>query len=103
MQTGRLAADDPEAIRRKSNGEDVLRLLDGHLARREFLVGDQYSIADTAVYGYTQVAQEAGYELERWPAVQAWLDRVAGQPGYVDDLQPYPPNARTGCGRSIYD
>jgi glutathione S-transferase len=103
LQTGRLALDDPAAIRRKRNGEDVLRVLDDHLAVREFLVGGRYSIADIAVYGYTQVAHEAGYELERWPAVLAWLDRVAGQPGYVDDLQPYPPNARAGCGCSIYE
>jgi len=103
LQTGRLALDDPDAILRRSNGEDVLGVLDGHLARREFLVGDRYSIADIAVYGYTHVAREAGYEMERWPAVQAWLDRVAREPGYVDALQPYPPNARAGCGRSIYE
>ena len=103
LQTGRLAPGDRETIRRRTNGESVLAVLDAHLAQREFLVGDRYSIADIAVYGYTHVAHEAGYELERWPAVQEWLGRVARQPGYVDDLQPYPPNARHGCGRSIYD
>ena len=41
--------------------------------------------------------------LDRYPALQAWLRRIAGLPGFVDDLQPYPANARLGAGRSIYD
>lgn len=103
LQTGRLAPDDPDAMHRRSNGEDVLRILDDHLAERDFLVGHRYSVADIAVYGYTHVAHEAGYAMERCPAVQAWLDRVTRQSGYVSDLQPYPPNARVGSGRSVYD
>ena len=103
LQTGRLAPGDPAAARRKAAGEDVLGILNDHLAERDFLVADAYSIADTAVYGYVHVAHEAGYELSRRPAVEAWLRRVAEQPGHVDDLEPYPPNARAGAGRSIYD
>jgi glutathione S-transferase len=103
LQTGRLRAEDPEAVRRRSAGEEVLDFLDQHLADRDFLIGGDYSIADIAVYGYVHVADEAGYELDRRPSLQRWLHRVAGQPGYVNDLQPYPDNARPGRGRSTYD
>jgi glutathione S-transferase len=103
LQTGRLAPDHPDAARRKVAGEEVLRILNDHLSERDFLVADTYSIADVAVFGYAHVAHEAGYELDRRPAVQAWLRRVAEQPGFVDDLQPYPANAHAGAGRSIYD
>lgn len=103
VQTGRLTADEPEAIRRRALGEDVLHALDDHLAAREFLVGSCYSIADIAVYGYVHIAHEAGYDMRRRRAVQEWLSLIARQPGYTNDLQPYPPNARAGAGRSIYD
>jgi glutathione S-transferase len=103
LQTGRLAPDSPDVARRKVAGEEVLGLLNDHLSERDFLVADRYSIADIAVYGYTHVADEAGYDLTRRPAVEAWLGRVAEQAGYVNDLQPYPANARPGAGRSIYD
>ncbi len=103
LQTGRLSSEGPEAVRRRSAGEEVLDFLDQHLADRDFLVGGDYSIADIAVYGYVHVADEAGYELDRRPSLQRWLQRMAGQPGYVNDLQPYPDNARPGRGRSTYD
>ncbi len=102
LQTGRIASGDADAMRRRSAGEELLGILDGHLSGREFLAADRYTIADIAVYGYTHVADEAGYDLDRWPAVRDWLVRVAGQAGYVNDLLPYPPNARAGAGRSIY-
>jgi glutathione S-transferase len=103
LQTGRLAPESPDVARRKVAGEEVLGLLNDHLSDRDFLVADSYSIADIAVYAYTHVANEAGYELTRRPAVQAWLRRVAEQAGYVNDLEPYPANARPGAGRSVYD
>ncbi len=103
LQTGRLGADDPEVARRAAAGEELLGILDDTLAGRDFLVGSGYSIADIAVYGYVHVADEAGYEVSRWPAVEAWLRRIADQPGHMNDLEPYPPNARAGAGRSIYD
>src|SRR5207253_5252581 len=102
LVTGRLAPDAPDAMRRREGGEEVLALLAEHLRSREFLAGDRYTIADIAVYAYTHVAGDAGYELGRYPAVEAWLRRVEQQPLFVDDLAPYPPNARPGAGRSIY-
>ena len=41
------------------------------------------TLADIALYGYTHVAPEGGFELEPYPAVRAWLDRVAAQPRHV--------------------
>jgi glutathione S-transferase len=103
LQTGRLRPDDPESARRRRNGEDVLTLLEHELGQSRFLVGDRYSIADISVYGYVHVAHEAGFDMSRYVAVRAWLQRVTEQPGYVNDLEPYPANARVGAGRSIYD
>jgi glutathione S-transferase len=57
--------------------------MERHLARREFLVGERYTIADIALYAYTHVAGEGGFELARYPGIRAWLDRVAAQPGHV--------------------
>jgi glutathione S-transferase len=102
LVTGRLAAEDRDAMRRRKLGEATLAALDLHLRTRDFLV-DAYSIADIAVYAYTHVAPEAGYELAAYPAVERWLARVEAQPRFVNDLVPYPENARLGASRSIYD
>ena len=103
LLTGRLAPGDPDAVARRRLAGDVLRLLDDHLTDRTFLVGDRYSIADIAVYGYTHRAHEAGIDLTPYTAVVAWLGRVEAQPGYIEDVAPYGANAAVGAGRSIYD
>jgi glutathione S-transferase len=64
-------------------GERVLRTLDAHLEDREWTVGDSFTLADIALYAYTHVAEEGGFQLEPHPAVRAWLVRVAAQPGHV--------------------
>jgi glutathione S-transferase len=64
-------------------GNRALAALDEHLTGREWLVGDGYSIADISLYAYTHVADEGGFDLGRYPAVGAWLDRVASRPGHV--------------------
>ena len=92
----------PDA-RRFRTGLETLETLDTHLAGRDWLVGDAATIADVTVFAYTHVAGDAGFELERYPAVVAWLERVRALPGFVDDLAPYPENTRPGMGRSIYD
>ena len=101
--TGRAAADPARDARRFQTGVETLATLDAHLAARDWLVGDGPTIADVSIFAYTHVAGDAGFELERYPAVVAWLDRVRALPGFVDDLAPYPENARPGKGRSIYD
>lgn len=103
LLAGRLQPTDDEAVRRKQGGEQVLRLLDDHLTGREFFVGDGYSVADIGIYGYVHVAHEAGIELRPYRNVVRWLERVRSRPAYMNDLMPYPPNARPGAGRSIYD
>jgi glutathione S-transferase len=103
LLTGRLDAGSEGARRRRAAAEEVLAVLDAHLDARAYLVGERYSVADIGVYGYVHVADEAGLDLRRYPGVVRWLDRVAEQPHYMNDLEPYPPNARRGVGRSIYD
>ena len=51
--------------------------------RREFFVCERYTIADIALYAYTHVAPEGGFALEPYPAIGAWLERVAAQPGHI--------------------
>jgi glutathione S-transferase len=64
-------------------GYDALGVMEGHLRNREFFVGDRYSIADIALYAYTHVADEGGFDLGRFPSINAWLERVAAQPEHV--------------------
>jgi glutathione S-transferase len=102
LLTGRLKDDEPDAIRRRETGEELMDLLDVHLRQRDFFVGDAYTIADIAMFGYLHVAGEAGYVLSSRPALATWLDRIATLPDFIDDLKPYPANAAEGAGRSVY-
>ena len=90
----------PEIAGRFAIGEEALALLDTHLGRRHWLVGERCTIADVAVFGYGHVATEAG--LTPGPNVLAWIERLRALPAFVADLEPYPDNARAGAGRSIY-
>lgn len=64
-------------------GYRALDAMERHLAGRSFLVAERYTIADISLYAYTHVAHEGGFDLSRYPAIRAWLTRVAGQPGHV--------------------
>jgi glutathione S-transferase len=68
---------------KKAAGEAALKLLDDHLAGRDWLVGEGPTLADIALYAYTHVAGEGGFDLAAFPAIESWLARIAGQPGYV--------------------
>lgn len=61
----------------------VMAGFEGHLAGRPFFVGEGLSIAEIALYAYTHMAGEGGFDLSPYPAVCGWLDRVAAQPGHV--------------------
>jgi glutathione S-transferase len=74
---------ESELESRRAAGYRALDAMERELATREFLVEDRYTIADIALYAYTHVAGEGGFELERYPAIRAWLARVAAQPGHV--------------------
>lgn len=64
-------------------GEAALKLMDEHLAGRTFFVGDRLTLADIALYAYTHVAEEGGFDLSAYPHLGAWLARVKATPGYV--------------------
>ena len=68
-------------------GHDALRVMEGHLTGKDFFVGGRYSVADIALYAYTHVAHEGGFDLADYPAVRTWIDRVAAQPGYIPITQ----------------
>ena len=57
--------------------------MEKHVAGREFFVGSRYSLADISLYAYTHVADEGGFEMSRYPAINRWLARIAAQPGHV--------------------
>jgi glutathione S-transferase len=67
-----------------AGGEAALSLMDEHLRDRAYFVGDRLSLADIILYPYTHVAEEGGFELVRYPAVQKWLQTVAAAPGYIE-------------------
>ena len=64
-------------------GYQALDVMEKRLGAADFLVGDDYSIADIALYAYTHVADEAEMDLGPYPGIRRWLDRVAEQPGHV--------------------
>jgi glutathione S-transferase len=68
---------------RRAGGYAALQAMERHLQSHAFLVAGRYTIADIALYAYTHVADEGGFELSRFPAIRAWLARVAEQPGHV--------------------
>ena len=68
---------------KRAAGLDALKLMDDHLATRDFFVADRFGVADIVLYPYTLTSEEGGYRLADYPAIGAWLDRVAAQPGHV--------------------
>jgi glutathione S-transferase len=80
---GRLAEKAAELPERRERGYQALGVMEAHLARRDWFVGAGYSIADIALYAYTHVAGEGGFDLVGYPAVRRWLARVAGQPRHI--------------------
>jgi glutathione S-transferase len=64
-------------------GDRAFGVMEKHLAHRPFFAGDAYSIADVALYAYTHVAHECDFDLKRFGAIRAWLDRVAAQTNHV--------------------
>ena len=81
---GELTEEQRRRLGQKhEQGYAVLDVMEGHLGSREFFVGERYSIADIALYAYSHVAEEGGFDLGRYPAVRAWLERVAKQPDYI--------------------
>ena len=72
---------------KKKAGQDALVVMEQHLQRHPFFVGERYSIADIALYAYTHVAEEGGFALAPYSAIRAWLARVAQQPRHIPITQ----------------
>jgi glutathione S-transferase len=72
--------------------------LDAGLREGDFLLGDRYTVADVSLYAYAHVAHEAGVDTGPHRRLRDWLARVEATDGFVNDLAPYPENARAGSG-----
>jgi glutathione S-transferase len=83
MYSGTPEAFTDRLPQRMKGGYAALDALERHLDGKAFLVGERYSIADISLYAYTHVAHEGGFDLEPYPAIHSWLERVADQPGHV--------------------
>jgi glutathione S-transferase len=78
----------PESVRDRldgwhTQGTKALGAMEQHLEERTWFVGDAMTIADIALYAYTHVAHEGGFDLDAFPSVREWLELVARQPGHV--------------------
>lgn len=64
-------------------GNKALKVMEQHLSDLDFMVGNTYTIADIGLYAYTHVADEGGFNLNQYPAIQAWLKRIEVQPKHI--------------------
>ncbi|XWK89292.1 MAG: glutathione S-transferase family protein [Phormidium sp.] len=77
-----------EALNQKrAGGEAALKVMEQHLSQHHFFVGERYTIADIALFAYTHVADEGGFDLSEFPAIQAWIKRVQAQPKHISITQ----------------
>jgi glutathione S-transferase len=80
---GKTASTEPLLPAKTAGGYRALDVMEQHLAKNDYFVAGRYTIADIALYAYTHVAHEGGFDLSRYPAIQAWLKRIADQPGHI--------------------
>jgi glutathione S-transferase len=86
-----LAFAKPEELEKKrhlvpewhAKGNAALGVMEIHLKTHDWFAGKAYSVADIALYGYTHSAADGGFDLGGYPAVRAWLARVAAQQGHI--------------------
>jgi glutathione S-transferase len=84
LKLGRTRAELGEKlVEKKKNGYAALDVLEESLRDREYLAAGHYSLADIALYAYTHVAHEGGFDLAPYPAIRAWCVRVEQQPGWA--------------------
>ena len=70
-------------VRKQKDGVKALAMMESHLKDRNWFVGDSMTLADVALYAYTHAADEGGFDLDAYPAIQRWLARVAAEPGHI--------------------
>jgi glutathione S-transferase len=68
---------------KQAGGHKALSIMELQLSKTAFLIGEVMTTADIALYAYTHVADEGGFELDSYPAINAWLKRFELEPGYV--------------------
>ncbi|WP_428381245.1 glutathione S-transferase family protein [Nevskia ramosa] len=76
-------ANQARIAERMPRGYAALGVMETQLAKTPYLAGENYTVADIALYAYTHVADEGGFDLAGYPAVRAWLDRITATPGFV--------------------
>lgn len=81
--SGQLEQNRQYVQEKMEGGYHALEVMEHHLSQHRYFAGDNYSIADIALYAYTHVAGEGAYDLGRFAAVNAWLDRIQRQEGHV--------------------
>lgn len=64
-------------------GNAALAVMEQHLSEHDFFVSNTYTIADVSLYAYTHVAHEGGFELDQYPSIQVWLNRIAAHPRHI--------------------
>jgi glutathione S-transferase len=79
----RVKPADADVEAKLAGGYAALDAMERHLSSHDYFVAERYTIADVALYAYTHVASEGGFELVRYRGIGDWLERVAGQPGHV--------------------
>ena len=88
--TGKLAQRAPALVEAKRHAaQRTLEILERELSERNFIAGDRYTIADIALFAYGSRAAEAGFALDEYPAIRAWIARVEAQPGFLATMHPY--------------
>jgi len=90
MQWRGREAERPDAYEHRTAwANQALDSLEAHLAGNDFLLGDAYTVADMALYGYTHVAHEV-VDMDGRRAIAAWIGRVEAQPRFMNDLKALP-------------
>ncbi|MDJ0555223.1 MAG: glutathione S-transferase family protein [Microcoleaceae cyanobacterium MO_207.B10] len=80
---GKVEEYQAEIQQKQPGGYAALAVMEKHLENHQFFVGDRYSIADICLFAYTHVADEGGFNLQLFPAIQNWLERIKNQPLYT--------------------
>ena len=68
---------------KREAGEAALKLMEKHLEARDWFVAGHMTLADICLFPYTQVANEAGFDMIHYPRIKNWLERVKGHPNYI--------------------
>ncbi|MGK7918862.1 MAG: glutathione S-transferase family protein [Trichodesmium sp.] len=80
---GKAEEYQTEIKQKQISGYAALEVMEKHLAKNQFFVGNNYTIADISLFAYTHMADEGGFNLNQFPAIQNWIERVKNQPLYL--------------------